>query len=1057
MLEFWSNTISLINKQWKITINILHILFFLLFLHLDLSAQDDLTGIVINATEPYCDNGSIDITVNGGYPPYSFEWTYDGSSGPKYYSSSEDIDELRNYRYCVTVTDDFCGTVSECWDVKCCLEVPTETIIPYCNPENLGSISLDLSGGYSYYVTWYNSNDAPIPATDIGINKLQADRYTAVFTNQECTFTKNYIVSNNELSNSTVLFKNPSSIVNKNNGIIQIEVKSKDPVSLSYFRSNSGYPQGNSRGTKAILIPDFIDQLKTNSLEFHETSDYILEKENELQSVLPNPNIVPVGGTFTHNFTLNQAIGANRKYCFSFLERLIDEAQINDQVVGEVILRKNVCDHNIQSDFIAATPCDPGSYGMLNPGLPTMTPNGTTVGLQNVAPSNDVCSFEVKISDVEDPSCIKHDSVLVASTNVPLAINANACLVSKVTMPAGLVHDVNIRNLVATITNAGAVTAYLNSPSGTRIKLFDNVCPLQPNINVNLDQTIVWTPAPSITTALCNPLGRGGTYSPEESFKAFYGEQAAGDWYLEIFTQGAVTGTLVSWSLQILYQLPYDQPNVVLNNIPGICTQQYSWIHPILEDNCCAGTVNVSYTFENLITGERSIENGVISNKSGTINFQGLRITKIFKVGKTTIEYTLVDQYGNTSKCSFMVTVNDNEVPQFAGCPDRVINLLPGECLGELINPPTAADNCSNVTITFCFENGSPADIYNLPIGSYILIAKGVDIYGNLQTCRFLVTVAEYIPSSSDLTCNDLINLSLDSSCTAKLNADMILEGGRYGCYNNYIIKVTDYNNVPHSLTFSYVDVGHCFKVTIIDPRSGNSCWGKVCVEDKQIPIIECVRDTILSCIADPDPVYLGRPRLLSCEVGGVTWNYHDEVITNNECDEFVTEIRRIWTVTDVQGNFDTCHQIIKFRKFDLATIIFPRNYDDLDLAHLECSDVRTNKDISGHLVAPPNANWECVDGYLLDSVLFKARVALGADPRYYIQDPFNFGARSPRQLGWNYLESGKYSGNPSPYNYYYNQHPQWNPNQACWPGDRHVMWHGTGFPIIEYSNHLGK
>jgi len=801
----------------------------------------------------------------------------------------------------------------------------------------------------------------------------------------------------------------------------------------------------NAAGT---VLDSFIVPTRNNKSTYGRLPIY---PPDPVMWVLPNPNIVPVGGTFTHNFTLNQAIGANRKYCFKFLDRLIDEAQINDQVVGEVILRKNVCDHNVQSDFIPATPCDPGSYGMLNPGLPTMTPNGTTVGLQNIAPSNDVCSFEVKISDVEDPSCIKHDSVLVASTNVPLAINANACLVSKVTMPAGLVHDVNIRNLVATITNAGAVTAYLNSPSGTRIKLFDNVCPSQPNINVNLDQTIVWTPAPSITTALCNPLGRGGTYAPEESFKAFYGEQAAGDWYLEIFTQGAVTGTLNSWSLQILYQLPYDQPDVVLNNIPGICTQQYSWIHPILEDNCCAGTVNVSYTFENSVTGERSIENGVISNKSGTINFQGLRITKTFKVGKTTIEYTLVDQYGNTSKCSFMVTVNDNEVPVFtAGCPDRVINLLPGECLGELVNPPTAGDNCSDVTVTFCFENGNPADIYNLPIGSYVLIAKGVDIYGNLQTCRFLVTVAEYIPSSSDLTCNDVINLSLDSTCTAVLNADMILEGGKYGCYNNYIIKITDYNNVPHALSFSYNDVGHCFKVTIIDPRSGNSCWGKVCVEDKQIPIIECVRDTILSCIADPDPIYIGRPRLLSCEVGGVTWNYHDEVLNYNECDEFVAEIRRIWTVTDVQGNFDTCLQIIKFRKFDLASIVFPRNYDDLDLAHLECSDVRTAKDISAHLVAPPSANWECVDGYLLDSAIFKSRVALGADPRYYIQDPFNFGARSPRQLGWNYLESGKYAGNPSPYHYYYNQHPQWNPNQACWPGDRHVMWQGTGFPIID-------
>ena len=47
-------------------------------------------------------------------------------------------------------------------------------------------------------------------------------------------------------------------------------------------------------------------------------------------------------------------------------------------------------------------------------------------------------------------------------------------------------------------------------------------------------------------------------------------------------------------------------------------------------------------------------------------------------------------------------------------------------------------------------------------------------------------------------------------------------------------------------------------------------------------------------------------------------------------------------------------------------------------------------------------------------------------------------------------MESGKYAGNPSPYNYYYSQHPQWDPNQACWPGDRHIMWRGTGFPVID-------
>ncbi|HMU06082.1 MAG TPA: HYR domain-containing protein, partial [Saprospiraceae bacterium] len=351
------------------------------------------------------------------------------------------------------------------------------------------------------------------------------------------------------------------------------------------------------------------------------------------------------------------------------------------------------------------------------------------------------CSFTVKINDLEAPSCIWHDTIPMITTafplSTPLNIVADQCLKAMVTMPAGIVDDVNIRNLRLNIANAGAITAYLRSPLGTRIKLFSRVCATDidacdgtgiagsPNVNVNLDETIKWTPAQSIRNAVCSPsLGAGGTYRPEESFKAFYGEQGGGVWTLEVFTDEGITGTLTDWDLQILYRLPFSQPDVVLENALDRCDQEYSWIHPILEDNCCVGTVNVTYTFENDVTGVNTTVTEVIKNENGAINVQGCRITRIFEVGKTTIEYALTDQYGNLNTCSFMVTVNDTEKPEFLSpfCPDRTLYLAPTECYGILINPPTAEDNCAVDSIAFCFANGTMANIDALPIGSYNLI-----------------------------------------------------------------------------------------------------------------------------------------------------------------------------------------------------------------------------------------------------------------------------------------------------------------------------------------------
>lgn len=740
--------------------------------------------------------------------------------------------------------------------------------------------------------------------------------------------------------------------------ITGMEVTNFGPANMDITCSNFVLKDENGNVIESYMVPT-----ANNKSTYGTTPIY---PPDPIMWVIPNPNVIPVGGTFTHTFNTSIPAGQIAKYCFTFLNRVIDEATINDLVKGNVILRKNVCDHDLQSDFIAATPCDPGSFGFLNPGLPTMTPNGTTRGLQNYAPSVDECTFNITIKDLESPYCIKHDSIEVINTLVPSNIDINSCLVSTITMPAGIVNDVNIHNLQITIPNAGSVTAYLSSPSGTRIELFSGICNNQPNIDINLDETIVWVPAPSVTNALCNPMGQGGTYRPLESFKAFHGEEGEGEWILEIYSTGIVPGVLVNWELQILYQLPYDQGDVVLQNAPGRCDTTFSWIHPILKDNCCFGTVSVDYTFTNDVTGEFEHETQVILNSNGTINLQGLRETRIFKVGVTVIEYTLIDQYGNINTCGFTVTVLDTEEPMFTiGCPDRVINLSPGECLGSLdLYTPPATDNCGIDSTRYYFEDGTLADISRLPIGSYNIVMKVFDIYGNVGTCFFNVTVNEFIPQNPTLACNDALNISLGSDCQAIVNADMILEGNNYRCYDNYCITIEDLFGFPHDNLFTLEDEGKTFKVSISDCLSGNlvSCWGYINIEEKLTPILECPRDTVVACNFEIEAVdtlghlLLGEAVLISCAENAKI-AYQDEWTTFGNCDNPRATVKRIWSVIDVEGRKSECIQNITIRPLNLDDVVYPSDIE-FDQA-INCADVINNPE----LTHPNHTGWPLLNG----------------------------------------------------------------------------------------------
>ncbi len=149
--------------------------------------------------------------------------------------------------------------------------------------------------------------------------------------------------------------------------------------------------------------------------------------------------------------------------------------------------------------------------------------------------------------------------------------------------------------------------------------------------------------------------------------------------------------------------------------------------------------------------------------------------------------------------------------------------------------------NASTPSVFADFDQG----VHNL---NYI----ATDASGNSSSCQFTFTVNKTPNTVTSLTCNDLVNVSLDTACMAILGADEILEGGPYGCFDDYEVVIYNKGNkaIGDKLTAAYI--GQTLKVTVFD-AAGNSCWGLVKVEDKSPPVLDC-KPVYTTCVGNLKP-----------------------------------------------------------------------------------------------------------------------------------------------------------------------------------------------------------
>ena len=132
------------------------------------------------------------------------------------------------------------------------------------------------------------------------------------------------------------------------------------------------------------------------------------------------------------------------------------------------------------------------------------------------------------------------------------------------------------------------------------------------------------------------------------------------------------------------------------------------------------------------------------------------------------------------------------------------------------------------------------------PIGTTTQTWEATDEAGNVSVCEFDITVNEFPNAVETLACNDNVQVSLDATGCATIGADMILEGGPYGCYDDYIVSIAGGDDVV-----CCSDIGGPWVTTVTDPETGNKCWGSIIVEDKLAPTIEC-EDIEIPCTLDP-------------------------------------------------------------------------------------------------------------------------------------------------------------------------------------------------------------
>ncbi|MGB6037255.1 MAG: HYR domain-containing protein, partial [Cryomorphaceae bacterium] len=165
-----------------------------------------------------------------------------------------------------------------------------------------------------------------------------------------------------------------------------------------------------------------------------------------------------------------------------------------------------------------------------------------------------------------------------------------------------------------------------------------------------------------------------------------------------------------------------------------------------------------------------------------------------FPVGNTTVTVTADDGNGNTSTCSFEVTVDDTELPEISclGALNVTVNQTNTYLVSGGEFDPTFSDNCSGATVSHnaavvlgtSGPSNASLDGWELPLGTSIIRFTALDAAGNTSFCDVVINVDPAVISG---------NVTLNGAC---LPLDMTVSVYEAGTPNPSPVLVATFTNV---------------------------------------------------------------------------------------------------------------------------------------------------------------------------------------------------------------------------------------------------------------------
>jgi hypothetical protein len=207
-------------------------------------------------------------------------------------------------------------------------------------------------------------------------------------------------------------------------------------------------------------------------------------------------------------------------------------------------------------------------------------------------------------------------------------------------------------------------------------------------------------------------------------------------------------------------------------------------------------------------------------------------------VGTTNVVWTVTDIHGNTSQCTQVITITDDEQPSIV-CPADIVITNGIDSCSAFVNivAPIVADNCAVASVVNNYNNTANAtDIY--PVGTTNIIFTVTDIHGNTATCNMNVTVVD--DEQPEIVCPADITIGTDNGvCETNVTIPAITADDECG-----IATIVNSYNGTNNASDIY-PIGTTIVTWTVTDIHGNisQCDMTITVEDDENPMITCPCD----------------------------------------------------------------------------------------------------------------------------------------------------------------------------------------------------------------------